>query len=131
MATIYITCPDCTADTSMPARAMLANLDLREFLGPLGQLSWACLSCGRLVTAEREVAHLLRRITAGVSLLDNRFRGSAVAQDDTDSSAPPRPHAQHPGAAPPFTSQDILTLHELLETDAWIGQLDEPPQGNP
>ena len=33
MAMIYITCPDCTADTSMPARAMLATLDLGEFFG--------------------------------------------------------------------------------------------------
>ena len=42
MATIYITCPRCTTDTSMPARALLATLDLGEFFGPLGQLSWAC-----------------------------------------------------------------------------------------
>jgi hypothetical protein len=78
----------------MQARAMLATLDLGEFLGPLGQLSWACLCCGRLVTAEREVAHLLRRITASVSLLDDGFGSGAVAEDDTDSSAPPRPHAE-------------------------------------
>jgi hypothetical protein len=34
---IYITCPDCTADTPMQARAMLATLDLvrcpRTFAG--------------------------------------------------------------------------------------------------
>ena len=42
MAMIYITCPDCTAHTPMPARAMLATLDLGKALGPLGQLSWAC-----------------------------------------------------------------------------------------
>ena len=33
MAMIYITCPDRTADTSMPARAMIATLDLGEFWG--------------------------------------------------------------------------------------------------
>ena len=33
MAMIYITCPDCTADTSMPARAMIATLDLGELFG--------------------------------------------------------------------------------------------------
>jgi hypothetical protein len=48
MAMIYITCPDCTAHTPMPAPAMLATLDLGEVLGPLGQLSWACLCCGHL-----------------------------------------------------------------------------------
>ena len=93
MAMIYITCPDCAADTPMQAGAMLATLDLGEFLGPLGQLSSACLGCGRLVTAEREVAQLLDRITAGVSLLDDGFGSDAVAEDDTDSSAPPRPSA--------------------------------------
>jgi hypothetical protein len=35
MAMIYITCPDCAADTPMQARAMLATLDVGEFLGPL------------------------------------------------------------------------------------------------
>ena len=130
MAMIYMTCPNCTADTGMRAWAMLATLDLGQVLGPLGQLSWACLCCGRLVTAEREVAQLLGRITAGVSLLDDGFGSDAVAEDDTDSSAPPRPHAEQPGAGPPFSWQDVLTLHELLETDAWIEHIAEPPQGS-
>ena len=130
MAMIYITCPDCIADTSMQGRAMLATLDLGEFLGPLGQLSSACLSCGRFVTAEREVAHLLRRITASISLLVHRLGRGAVAEEDNNSSAPPRPHAEHPGAGPPFSLEDVLTLRELLETDAWIERLDEPPQGS-
>jgi hypothetical protein len=42
MAMIYITCPDRTAHTPMPAQGMLATLDLGKVLGPLGQLSWAC-----------------------------------------------------------------------------------------
>ena len=32
MAMIYITCPECTADISMAARAMIAILDLRRVL---------------------------------------------------------------------------------------------------
>jgi hypothetical protein len=130
MATIYITCPHCTTDTSMPARAMLATLDLGDFSGPLGLLSWACLSCGRLVTAEVEATHLLRLITAGVSLLDDGFGDDAAAEQAADSSAPLRPHAQHPGTGPPFTSQDVLTLHELLETDAWVQELTKPLDGS-
>jgi hypothetical protein len=68
MAMIYITCPDCTAHTPMPAPAMLATLDLGEVLGPLGQLSLGL-------------------------------------------------------------PQDILTLHELLETEAWVQQRAERPGG--
>jgi hypothetical protein len=109
---------------------MLATLDLGEFLGPLGQLSWACRGCGRLVTADVEPARLLRLLTAGVSLIDDEF-GGAVTQDRTDCGAPPCPHDQHLGAGPPFTSQDILTLHELLETDTWVQHLAEPPHGSP
>jgi hypothetical protein len=67
----------------------------------------------------REVAHLLRRITASVSLLDDGFGSGAVAEDDTDSSGPPRAHAEQPSAGPPFSWQDVLTLRELLETDMW------------
>lgn len=133
---IYITCPDRTADASMPARALLATLDLGEFFGPLGQLSRACLGCGRLVTANLGVAHLIRRFTTGVSLLDNRFRGGTVAEEDADNAAPSWPHDEHPGTGPPFTLQDVLTTHELLETDAWVpatrrttaGQLMTAPQ---
>src|SRR4051794_24082886 len=129
MAMIYITCPECTAGTPMQARAMLVTFDLGEFLGPLGQLSRACLCCGRLVIAAREMAHLLHRITSVFSAR-RRFGSGAVAENDTDSSAPPRPHVEQSGAAPPFTWQDVLTLHELLETDAWIEHIAEPPQGS-
>ena len=108
---------------------MLPTLDLGEFLGPLGQLSWACLCCGRLVTAAREVAHLLRRIRVSVPC-STRFGSGAVAENDPDSSTPPRPHAEQPSAGPPFSRQDVLTLHELLETDAWIEHIAEPPQGS-
>jgi hypothetical protein len=131
MATIFITCPYCAAHTSMPARAMLATLDLGEFLGPLGQLSWACLCCGRLATAGVEAAPLLRLFTAGVSLLVDGFGDGAVTEEDTGSSTPPRPHAQHLGTAPPFTSQDVLTLHELLKTDTWVQDLTKPLDESP
>jgi hypothetical protein len=123
---INITCPDCTADT--PARVMLATPG--EFLRPLGRLSWACLCCGRLVTAGREVAHLLRRITVSVPCSTT---GSAVTRSRRTTQTAPRrhgPHAEQRGAGPPFSWQDVLTLHELLETDAWIEHIAEPPQGS-
>jgi hypothetical protein len=127
MAMIYIACPDCTADTSMPARALLATLDLGGLLEPLGHMSWVCLSCGRLVTADLEVAHLLNLLTAGVSLLDDGFGGSTVAMENTDCGAS---HVERPGTGPQFTLQDVLTLHELLETEAWVQQLADPMNGS-
>jgi hypothetical protein len=70
MAMIYITCPDCTAHNPMPARAMLATLDLGEVLGPLGQLSLG-LPQGQLDSAraarDRGVRPATRRTTGGCS----------------------------------------------------------------
>jgi hypothetical protein len=115
---IYIACPGCTTGTSMPARALLATLDMGGLLEPLGHMSWVCLSCGRLVTADLEVAHLLQLLTAGVSLLDDGFGGSTEAVENTDRSS-----IERGGTGPQFTLQDVWSLHELLETDAWVQEL--------
>ena len=74
------------------------------FLGPLDQLSWACLCCGRLVTPEREVAHLLRRITASVSL-----PGSAAARSRRTTQTAPRRHGRTP-------SNQALAHHSVGRT---------------
>jgi hypothetical protein len=129
MAMIGVTCPDCTADSPVPARAVLATVDLGEFRESLGRLSWACMSCGHLVTTELDVANLLRLLTVGVPLVDDDFGGSTVAEGHTDSLAPTKLHAEHPGTGAPFTLQDILTLHELLDTETWAQQLGERPDG--
>ena len=70
MAMIYITCPDRTADTSMPARAMIATLDLGEFLG------------GSAV-AEEDTDSSVTQLAGGLGLLDaqaltGRIEGSFV-----------------------------------------------------
>jgi hypothetical protein len=97
MAMISIACPDCTADSSMPAQAMLATLDLGGFGEPVGRLSWAYLSCGVLVTAELQVEDLLRLATTGVLLLEDEFGGNALAAEHTDRRAPTQLHAEQPG----------------------------------
>ena len=84
MAIIEVTCPDCCEDTSIPARALLATLDLGRSWEPLGRLSWACLSCERLITAEMEAADLLRVVSAGVLLMDDDFGASTVGQKSID-----------------------------------------------
>jgi hypothetical protein len=129
MAKIGVTCPDCMADNPVQARAVLATVDLGEFHEPLGRLSWACLNCSHLVTTEVDVENLLRLLAAGVPLLDDDFGGSTVAEEYTDSAVPTQLHPEDPGTGAPFTLQDILTLHELLETEAWVQQLAERPGG--
>jgi hypothetical protein len=129
MAKIGVTCPDCTADNPVQARAVLASVDLGELHEPLGRLSWACLTCSHLVTTEVDVENLLRLLAAGVLLLDDDFGAGMVAEEHPDSRAPTQPHPEHPGAGAPLTLEDILTLHELLDTETWAQQLGERPDG--
>ena len=129
MAMIYITCPDCTADTPIQARTCSPPSTWESSLDRLA-------SCPGLACAAAASSPPRARCAPAAphhgqcSLLDDGFGSGAVAEDDTDSSAPPRPHAEQPGAGPPFSWQDVLTLHELLETDAWIEHIAEPPQGS-
>jgi len=78
MAIIDITCTDCGEDISVPAQALLASLDLEHIGVPLGRLSWVCMSCERLITAEIEVPDLLSLVSVGVLLLDDGFGASTV-----------------------------------------------------
>jgi hypothetical protein len=114
----------------MQARAMLATLDLSDFFGCLASCPGLACAAAASSPPQREVAHLLRRITASVSLLDDRFGSGVVAEDAHRQVRAPRPHAEQPGARPPFSWQDVLTLYELLETDASIEHIAEPPQGS-
>ena len=129
MAKIGVMCPDCTADDPVPARAVLATVDIGECHEPLGRLSWACLSCSHLFTTEVDVENLLHFLAAGVPLLDDDFGCSTAAEEYTDIVVPTQLHPEDPGTGAPITLQDILTLHELLETEAWVQQLAERPGG--
>jgi hypothetical protein len=54
MAIVDIMCPDCGDDTSVPARSLLATIDLgqpRE--QSLGRLTWVCFGCDDLVIRSR------------------------------------------------------------------------------
>jgi len=123
MALIGIACPDCTSDTAVPARALLATIDLSCPHEPLGQLSWACPDCERFVTAELDVGNLLRLVTAGVHLLDDGFGDSTVAEECTECTSATGLHNERPRTDAPFTLEDVLTLRELLQTEAWIQEL--------
>ncbi len=122
MAVIDITCPDCGEDISMPARALLATLDLARFCEPFGRLSWVCVSCERFITAEIEVADLLRVVSAGVLLVDDDFGASSVESGDEP--------AEHARGGAPFTLHDVEVLHDLLDTETWFQRLAEPSDGS-
>jgi hypothetical protein len=130
MAIIDVTCPDCGVDISMPAQAMLATLDLGRIGGPLGRVSWACLSCDRFITAEIEVADLLSLVSVGVLLLDDEFGASTVRHVSMDHGQTPQRPAEPTGRGAPFTSYDVGVLHDLLGTDEWLQQLVGPPDGS-
>ena len=79
--------------------------------GDAAVVMWLCHGCGQLV-GMRLSANWVRVLSdAGVQPLD---------ADYTDR----RPeHPERPAGGAPFTPDDLLTLHEQLETDAWIAAL--------
>jgi hypothetical protein len=119
MAIVDFTCPGCGEDMSIPARALLATIDLGHTRGPLGRLSWVCLSCDDLVTADIELADLLLLLSVGVRVVDDDFGVRTGAREIRGGD--PLPLADEPGASnPPFTSADVQVLRDLLDTDAWV-----------
>jgi hypothetical protein len=119
MAIVKIMCPGCGEDMSIPARALLATIDLEHPPEPLGGLSWVCLSCDDLVNADIEIADLLPLLSVGVLVVNDDF--GIGPEDLLSTHGGSRPLENEPGGgSPPFTSADVQILRDLLDTDAWF-----------
>jgi hypothetical protein len=119
MAIVEIMCPGCGEDMSIPARALLATIDLEHPREPLGGLSWVCLSCDDLVNADIQIADLLPLLSVGVLVVNDDF--GIGPEDRLSTHGGSRPLENEPGGgSPPFTSADVQILRDLLDTDAWF-----------
>lgn len=124
-----ITCPVCDLTSTVPVEALLVSLAVEdEGLEPVADtdtderaqeagdvaavVAWTCPSCDDLASIRIEWTTLLRLVTAGVVLLD----------EGSDEPAPPHPETPAPGAT--LTRDDLLALHELLESDTWFDAVD-------
>ena len=105
MTSIRTNCPRC-GEVEMAASLVLLTLHGE---GGEGTYSFACPGCEEIVQkpADRKIVELLR--TAGV---ETAVTGSRTARA-------PQPREE----PPPFTLDDVIDFHFLLQGDDWFLQL--------
>ncbi len=106
MENIRVTCDGCGAVTVIAPDQILALIDPDE---SAGSYLFLCPSCERLIVRSAGTAELQVLIAAGVP---NAWEAVRLT-------------GRSPRAAelPPFTSDDLLDFHLLLESDEWFSQL--------
>jgi hypothetical protein len=111
MTTIRTNCPTC-GEVDMSPEAVL--LSVRDIAGE-GSYRFSCPECRTTVEkpADRKVVALL--LSAGVELDEGRNEPSAIPEMD-ESLYEERPDG------PPFTVDDIITFHFLLEDDELLNR---------
>jgi hypothetical protein len=105
MTTIRTNCPSC-GEVDMSPEAVL--LSVRDIAGE-GSYRFSCPECRTTVEkpADRKVVALL--LSAGVELDEERQLASAPAVETSVYEERPD--------GPPFTVDDVITFHFLLEDD--------------
>ncbi len=104
----------------MEASVVLLTLDAST---GEGTYSFVCPVCEQLVqkAADREVVALLR--TAGVeTAIAARDVETAIAAGDVAASRREHPSAR-PQESPPFTLDDLIDFHFLLDREDWFSRL--------
>lgn len=111
MTRIRATCPECGEVDLRPS-----DIELKIVQGKVAEVGegsryrFSCPRCAELVTkpADERIARLLR--TGGVG----------VVEPDVD----PVPHPEGPPTGPSFGLDDLINLHQLLETEHWFHDLE-------
>lgn len=108
---IEIECAHCSLTTQAPAIALLVDVGgsvSDETFG--GTVNWICKGCTNLVSQPVKWPQLLLLVNVGAQLYDE--------YED------PRPeHPERLPAGAPFTEEDALDLHALLQRTSWFDQL--------
>ena len=127
-----ITCPACGITATIPVDALLVSVAAADGdtalppatgtpggEGTAATVAWMCDTCADLSSIDIDWPALLTLVTSGATLLD----------DGTDDDLPP--HPEHPVSGAPLTRDDLLALHELLESERWFDQLESTGCMNP
>jgi hypothetical protein len=101
-AVFTLTCPDCGADVSLPARRLLLRADEDD---ATAEVLFTCLSCSSTVTLQVEAAGVVALMSAGVTTLT--------------LTEPVVEHPESHAGGPPLTADDLIDLHADLEREAW------------
>jgi hypothetical protein len=109
MTTIKATCPSC-GEVDLTAESILLRIGLSESSNTYG---FCCPRCRVFVEkpADERIVRLL-------------LSGGVVP---TMINAPAEALEPHEG--PPFTYDDVLAFHELLQADGWFEKLTGPRSG--
>lgn len=102
-----ITCRDCKAELTLPARRLLVRVDAR--CTSSGEVLFSCLSCQATSAIELDAGGVAALVMAGVTHLT--------------LSTPVIEHPEARPAGPPFTADDQLDLHAELADDRWFDEL--------
>ena len=111
MTTIRTTCEFC-GDVELRPSQLRLQIDMHSIAG---LYEFDCPACGACCVhpADKRIARVL--IAAGVALeWAGRLAAEAAAEAETFEARP---------AGPTFTLDDLLSFHELLETDEWFERL--------
>jgi hypothetical protein len=112
--TIRVQCPACDTLADVPEGAvLLAGAEPHAAVTDAADasISWVCQGCGRLADVTVEAPVLAALLAAGVAPLA------------TDYSDPRPEHPEHAAGGALFTPDDLLELHEQLQTDVWFTAL--------
>lgn len=117
MTRIRANCPGCGEVDLTPPDVTLRIMRADDGLvGDGSTYRFLCPACDELVTkpADERIAQLLS--TGGVPIEE-------FGDLDTALKTLLPPHPERPLGGPAFTADDVLALHELLQTDDWFERL--------
>lgn len=112
MTTIRVTCPQCGAIDLTPGEIELRVVESDgPGIGVDSHYTFTCTSCGVRIAkpADEKVAEILK--SGGVAI---EFIGACTLTD---------PHPESPPEGPQLTYDDLIDLHDLLETEDWFDHL--------
>ena len=120
MTIIALECPVCRLTETVPAAELLAEMleparDEETGTGT-ARICWICATCSDLALVDVSADLLDVLVAAGVTLLETDAHAMTV-------------HPEAPAPGTPFTTDDLLELHERLDSDSWFDELTsmEPP----
>lgn len=105
-----LTCPECRAEVSLPARRLLVRVDAGR--ATAGELLFTCLGCQATPAVPLAVDTVASLTLSGVTFVS--------------LSEPVVEHPESRTDGPALTHDDLLDLHAQLDSDAWFDELVGP-----
>jgi hypothetical protein len=110
MSTIRATCPTCARPVDLePAQVLLLT---RPEPAASGTYLFSCVACEQVVVKPARSADVALLVEAGV-----------IRTRPSSQPAAPAGPSGHQWQARPFTRDDLLDFHLLLNTDDWLARL--------